>query len=161
MPADIQVGIDPGELRRFEDALGRLVRQSGIAVTTVVFKVMFDLLRDIIRGTPVDTGRARAAWTVWHEDRRVGAPPIGRAGPAVGQGMQEGRTRSNLPGAAQIPDSVRVRSPADAPYTEVTNFVRYILPLEFGWSRQAPQGFVRKEVGRHARHFMERLRRAQ
>lgn len=159
MPAEVWIGISREEFRRFEEALGRLVRVQGVSVTTVVFKVMFDLLRDIIRATPVDTGRARAAWTVWYEERGLPVPPVGGTGAGVAEGMQDGFARSNLPTEGAIPTSLKARAEADKPYTEITNAVRYILPLEFGWSRQARSGMVRKEVIRHAKHFLARLKR--
>ena len=63
MVARVTVDIAPHELRRFELALGELVRRAGGRVSLVVRKVAFDLMRDIMRSTPVDTGRARAAWS--------------------------------------------------------------------------------------------------
>lgn len=153
------VEITKSERRRFEVALGELVRTSAIDLTIVVRKVAFDLLRDIIRATPVDTGRARAAWTVVFEVVGLPTPRIGGNPTGIALGKADGEARVNLPHAAQHSRRLGGSEIGDKPYVEVINAVKYILPLEFGWSSQAPLGMVRKEVRRHARDFLTQLRR--
>ena len=161
MPFIPTIEITKKEQRRFERAMGEIVRRSGISVETVVLKVALDLHRDFVRLTPVDTGRARAAWTVWL-DSRGRTPPIGGRDPqAVAEGKQLGTFRENLPGrSAQSRDLRKRNLKADRPFVEVTNNVFYIIPLEFGWSRQAPAGFARVTVRRHARLMVQNLKRA-
>ena len=155
MVARVTVDIAPHELRRFELALGELVRRAGGRVSLVVRKVAFDLMRDIMRSTPVDTGRARAAWsTVFDKLGGAGVPITGKAVDAaeVAKGKSEGEASANLP--ARVPAELKALTPADLPYVEVTNNVRHILPLEFGYSDQAPNGRVRVQVHRHARFYL-------
>lgn len=173
MPAVPTVSITPAQLTRFERALGRIVKEEGGEVVFVVFKTAVDLFRDITIGTPRRTGRAAAAWTVFFD--RIGRP-LSIRGPrvqssAVMLGKSEGEARTNLPPSAgtragaraPLPPDVKRRSPLDRPFAELRNNVKYILPLEYGWttrggrrvvSRQAPAGFVRHNVRRHARYFL-------
>ena len=85
----------------------------------------FDLLRDVILKTPVDTGRARGGWG-------AGAEAVGIRVPAK-QGHAEGRARSEF-SAAKRGNAVRLVT---------TNRVDYIEHLEAGTSTQAPFGMVR------------------
>ncbi|HCA25341.1 MAG TPA: hypothetical protein DEP32_14350 [Pseudomonas sp.] len=93
------------------------------------------LFGDVIKSTPVDTGRARGAWTT-----SVGTPnesperedkiKVGRTG---GEAMAEVE-ENTPPGAGQV--------------TYLSNTLPYILFLEEGSSTQAPTGMVRKNVAR-------------
>ncbi|TAL42122.1 MAG: HK97 gp10 family phage protein, partial [Salinibacterium sp.] len=68
------IEIDKRELDRFQGALGKMIAIAGEKASLVVRKVAFDLLRDIIRATPVDTGRARAGWTAWFDSTGASMP---------------------------------------------------------------------------------------
>lgn len=74
----------------------------------------------ITAGTPVDTGRARANWFV-----SEGAPRTDTTESTTPE------QRPQLTGRAPI---------------YVTNSLPYIVPLEFGHSKQAPHGMVRKAL---------------
>lgn len=164
------VDIDPRELLRFERALGELVSKSGLSTSVVVRKVFLDVMRDVMRGTPVDTGRARAAWSVAFDGLGVKSPAIGARGrdeagrflsgeagaaPGAAEGKRLGVYEGNLPKKSS--DGLRPAPSDDKPYAQITNNVRYILPLEFGSSRQAPQGMVRRTIRRHAKEFLAEL----
>lgn len=161
MPFIPTIEITKREQRRFERAIGEIVRKSGVSVETVILKVALDLHRDIVLLTPVDTGRAKAAWTVWL-DSRGRTPAIGGRDPrAVAQGKILGTFRENLPGRGAHSRDLRKRNQkADRPFVEVVNNVIYIIPLELGLSPQAPAGFVRITVRRHARLLLQRLKAA-
>uniref|UniRef100_A0A6M3JNS9 Putative tail protein n=1 Tax=viral metagenome TaxID=1070528 RepID=A0A6M3JNS9_9ZZZZ len=101
-------------------------------------KIVFEVLRGVVGRTPVDTGRARGNWQV-----SIGAPkdgevetkekgPRGEA-PQAGGGGVFGAGRTEL-GAL----------PRGRPFQVVfiTNNVPYIVRLEEGWSKQAPQGML-------------------
>lgn len=144
----ISARITSRELKRFERGWSGRMQQKSALASVIVRKVAIDLIRDIILLTPVDTGRARAAWTPWME--RTGAP-VTIGGTAFGKalGRREGRFRENLFPAGD--GKLRGASRADHPFVEVTNNVRYIIPLEFGRSPKAPAGMVRITVRRHIR----------
>lgn len=79
----------------------------------------------IVARTPVSTGAARASWSV-----SVGSPaPVVRTGGSIG---------------APLPPPIFPLKTAPA-YSKIyiTNGVPYIMPLEYGSSKQAPQGMVR------------------
>ena len=153
-----KIEIDDAELRRFERALGVLVQRAGGELSRVIRKVSFDLMRDIMRSTPVDTGRARAAWSVLFDAVGISAPSIGGTPAGVAQGKREGVATVNLPTMAQIPTGLTGPKPQDLPFVQVVNNVKYIIPLEFGWSRQARLGMVRKEIRRHGRELVTQLK---
>jgi hypothetical protein len=102
-----------------------------------------DLLKGVVLGTPVDTGRARGNWqasistaasgTIDREDRSGGAT-IAAAQPVIEQ------------------------APGTVFY--ITNNLPYIYRLEFeGWSKQAPSGWVRTSIER-TKQIAQRMPRA-
>lgn len=80
------------------------------------------LVRLISFGTPVDTGRARANWFI-----AEGAPRIETTTSTVPQTYSS----AGLEGKRVI---------------YITNSLPYIVPLEYGHSKQAPHGMVRKAI---------------
>ncbi|WHI46596.1 hypothetical protein [Microbulbifer sp. VAAF005] len=108
-------------LKQFnEDALAeadRLYRATNI-----------ELFNSVIRDTPVDTGRARGNWQT-----TVGAP------------AQSSSLRLDRSGAeAQTEVIQNVRGLDKVNY--LINNLPYIQPLEYGHSKQAPAGMVRRNV---------------
>ena len=111
--------------------LQRFARKAGGNLDKVLRKVVFDITREIIQKTPVDTGHARSNWfwgvqVVSDEDATLsksGAPSLARA--------------------ASFASTVR-----SGGVVYLTNNLPYILPLEFGSSQQAPAGMVRITVAR-------------
>lgn len=105
--------------------------KAGTVPDKVLRKVVFDITREIIQKTPVDTGHARSNWfwgvqVVSDEDATLsksGAPSLARA--------------------ASFASTVR-----SGGVVYLTNNLPYILPLEFGSSQQAPAGMVRITVSR-------------
>lgn len=94
--------------------------------------VCFTLFKDIVLGTPVDTGRARANWQA-----SIGA--------AVG-GEVIGTDRSGSTTIAQAQPDIE-KAPGTVFY--ISNNLPYIYRLEFeGWSKQAPSGWVRYSIER-------------
>lgn len=89
------------------------------SIDKIIRKTVFDLYSRIVQRTPVDTGRAKANWSV-----------------------------SVAPGSETYPDSSRKLKPADIEWQEYDNVIyiynnlEYIAALESGHSRQAPVGMV-------------------
>lgn len=95
---------------------------------------------ELVKQTPVDTGRARAGWSIGTEPSEW-TPPPGvweefLANGSIDSAVAKGLTNKKL-------------SEADVIY--ICNNVQYIMALEAGWSAQAPQGFIGK--------FLQRLNR--
>ena len=90
-------------------------------------KVAFALLAKIIKRNPVDLGRSRAGWYVGADRLGVITPSSGTQEEA--KGRNEGDYTEKLRGNEQ--------------YIEIVNRVHYTRYLEFGHSKQAPEGMVR------------------
>ncbi|RLC65537.1 MAG: hypothetical protein DRI01_00560 [Chloroflexi bacterium] len=103
-------------------------------------KLAFDLLARIAKRTPVDTGRARAGWLTGMKAlaRKTGQSPNIRfegsnvSRKAIAQGEKEG--------------SYKETDSAGKKVIEITNSVRYVIYLEYGWSKKSPRGMVRVTI---------------
>ena len=83
-------------------------------------EIALQLHRKIVLGTPVDTGRARANWQISES-----APELG---------VILGRDLAPIP---KLSGDTTIY---------ITNSLPYIVPLEYGHSKQAPHGMVRKAI---------------
>lgn len=97
-------------------------------------KTAIDLLKRVIRKTPVDTGRARGGWLAFLEEENVAVNVSQDAGgnfsqEEVQRGIEEGDFEVDFRGASK-----RI---------QIMNGVEYIIPLEFGHSEQSPAGMLR------------------
>jgi hypothetical protein len=102
----------------------------------IVRKVALDLLRGVVLMTPVLTGRARANWQT-----TIGTPAIGEVpwvegspGGAADKALSDGQ--------------VEVAAAQGDVTIFLTNNVPYIVALEEGHSKQAPEGMVRQTIAR-------------
>lgn len=107
----------------------------------------FVVHRDIVRATPIDTGRAKSSWNISPDqpdhtttpllaDRvnPIGGAIIEKAAPGASP-LTPGQAESvALQQQAHMPDRVRT--------IFISNALPYILNLENGSSRQAPAGMV-------------------
>lgn len=108
----------------------------------VIRKVLFDLLQEIIRKTPVDTGRARASWVLSVDFDDFQLPP-GDYNSSFEKVIPE--TMSWLPKSSQY---------------VIYNNLEYIVALENGHSKQAPQGFVAQALAAIGEHVSKAARAA-
>lgn len=107
--------------------LDRIAKQTGIRIETVARKVTFDLYRNVVLKSPVDTGRFRANWNV-----SFGVPSYTTTGSTdAGRGLQEAGKALSLPVGGVV---------------FLSNGLAYARRLEMGYSRQAPIGMVRTSV---------------
>lgn len=108
-----------GDLLTFAD-------RAGLRANQTVRKVAFDMTKDLVQATPVDTGHARSNYFLGNDPvdstdttaSTNGAPSLGRA--------------------AQFAATVVAGG-----VFYITNNLPYIMALEFGSSQQAPLGFAR------------------
>lgn len=106
--------------------------------------------RTIVLATPVDTGRARANWLVSFRSPASDVP----------EGAQSGESKEAR-GAGAAAKALAQANKKIAEYEDgsifITNNVAYIVPLDKGSSRQAPEGMIRAglaaaaDVARRAR----------
>ena len=106
----------------FEGNMRKFSAKMGIDFTQVVRKVAFDVWNDATKATPVDTGRARASWSISEEYANLAVKPEGYSSPS-GQGQV---------GAISGKKDVII-----------SNNVDYIVFLEEGSSQQAPNGMTK------------------
>ncbi|ATE85553.1 HK97 gp10 family phage protein [Salmonella enterica] len=99
---------------------------------TVVRAVSLKLFSAIIKASPVDTGRFRGNW------QTSGATPV--TGVIAGVDPTGNKAVNN---AATYIGS----APSWYEFT-LTNNLPYAERLEYGWSKQAPQGIVRVNIAR-------------
>lgn len=110
------------DFRSFSVALDAFARKVGLSAQTVQKRVAFDLYGRIIRKTPVDTGRARASWTISANKADRSVQPAGRAS------------------YAPPPITIPAITPGQA--LVISNNLPYIVKLENGHSKQSPAGMV-------------------
>lgn len=115
------------DLRSFQLQLDRAYeRKVEQRVAQVTRWVALEALRRVVMKTPVDTGRARGSWQVAVSVRPTGEVDIydKDGGATIAEGSRE---------IAQV-------GPYETIY--IASNLSYILPLEEGHSRQAPNGMV-------------------
>ena len=123
--------------KELQETLTALVEaHAGLARAAIAAAIVREF-GEMIRQTPVDTGRARAGWSIGTEPSEW-TPPQGVWEEFISNGfvdsaVAKGLTNKNL-------------SEADVIY--ICNNVQYIMALEAGWSKQAPQGFIGKFLKR-------------
>ena len=124
--------------KKIEQKIDRTLNQ-GIRAT------LFEVSTAIIKDTPADTGRARGNWQA----------SVGRG--ATGD-VSVGSVRSGE--AKAIADVDQTVSVAVGDLYYLTNNLPYIERLEYGWSKQAPGGMVRKNMQNFNRLFVKNLKAA-
>jgi hypothetical protein len=136
------------------DAFARRMRERGrnieVAGNRLVQEVALVVDRELVMGTPVDTGRARSNWQV-----SVAAPTrdqIAAYRPGLGGSSGPANTQAAMDQAAQ---AIKARQPEQDVF--ISNNLPYIKRLNEGHSAQAPAGFVERAIKRG----LEVVRRAR
>lgn len=99
---------------------------------TVMRQVSIKLFSAIIKASPVDTGRFRMNWMA--------------SGGTPASGTTDATDKSGNTATGNATSFVLKAS--DWREFTLTNNLPYAQRLEYGWSQQAPQGFVRTNVSR-------------
>jgi len=120
--------------RNFNIDLRKFGVQTQAQVGLAVRKIALDITADVVMMTPVDTGRARANWL----------PSLQVPNTAITDQTDKsgGKAMSEMAAVAssfQIGDTIWL-----------SNNLPYILKLENGHSKQAPQGMVEVTMSRYA-----------
>lgn len=98
----------------------------------VMRQVSIKLFSAIIKASPVDTGRFRMNWMA--------------SGGAPSSGITDATDKSGNTATGNATSFIL--KAADWREFTLTNNLPYAQRLEYGWSQQAPQGFVRVNVSR-------------
>jgi len=114
----------------FSDDVRRFNEKAVSAHNKITRLATLELFRGVILATPVDKGRARGGWTT-----SVGAPAASpdRLDPSGGSAVAE-VVEKTPEGAGQV--------------TYLSNDLPYIMALEEGSSKQAPEGMVKRNMDR-------------
>ena len=124
--------------KKIESKMARNLNQ-GIRAT------LLEVSTAIIKDTPADTGRARGNWQA----------SIGRG--ATKEIAVNNQRSGEAKAIADVDQNVSV-AVGDLYY--LTNNVPYIERLEFGWSKQAPSGMVRKNLQNFNRLLAKNIKSA-
>jgi len=124
--------------KKIESKIDRTLDQ-GIRAT------ILELSTAIIKDTPAKTGRARGNWQA-----SIGRGATGEVS-VVNKRAGEAKAISNVNQKASV-------AVGDLYY--LTNNVPYIERLEYGWSKQAPGGMVRKNMQNFNRLLAKNIREA-
>jgi hypothetical protein len=117
----------------FSDDVRRFSAKAADAHDKITRLATLELFRGVILATPVDKGRARGGWTT-----SVGAPAASpeRLDPSGNSAVSE-VIEKTPEGAGQV--------------TYLSNDLPYIMALEEGSSKQAPEGMIRRNMDRVSR----------
>lgn len=117
--------------------LDKLAKRAGARLEDVARKVTYDLFAEVVRRSPVDTGRFRANWNVSY----------GTADLTITESTQQARGTTEAAKALTLPVGGVLY---------LANALPYSLRLENGWSKQAPTGMVKLSV----QNFNDHLKKA-
>lgn len=110
--------------------IGAWVAKAGDRADLVVRKVSLDMFTKVILKSPVDTGRFRGNWQTG-----IGSAP---------GGILETLDKSGSAAISKMSGVIQGARAGDSIY--LSNNLSYAVKLEYGHSKQAPQGMVRTTV---------------
>lgn len=127
----------------FKEDVERFARKTKLNMDIVVRKVTIDLSSNLIRLSPVKTGRFRGNWVLG-----VGTPDTSTLPIVDPTGAT---TQAGI--AAKAEAQVRAGG-----IVYITNSLPYARRLEYGWSKQAPSGMVRITVMNYQQYMANIVR---
>ena len=123
--------------KELQETLTALVdAHAGLARAAIAAAIVREF-GELIKQTPVDTGRARAGWSIGTEPSEWTPPP----------GVWEEFLANGYIDAA-VAKGLTNKKLSESEVVYICNNVEYIMALEAGWSKQAPQGFIGKFLQR-------------
>ena len=123
--------------KELQETLTALVEaHAGLARAAIAAAIVREF-GELIKQTPVDTGRARAGWSIGTEPSEWTPPP----------GVWEEFLANGYIDAA-VAKGLTNKKLSESEVVYICNNVEYIMALEAGWSKQAPQGFIGKFLQR-------------
>lgn len=128
------------DAKRLSAAITRVVEHKRELTGLVLQKATAEVVAEIQRKSPVDTGRFRGGWTPYLQS--LGLP----------SDIPSTDTRAVAEGAAMSGYDDQHNHPTD-PHITITNGVPYGPELEAGKSNQAGAGFVAETLARLGKHL--------
>jgi len=111
----------------FASGIAGYAKRTGLSIDNAVIAVCTEASVNIIKKTPVDTGRARGAWFASIND--------------ISSEVSETRSENEA-----IISAIMTAQKASGVIFTLTNNLPYIRGLEYGRSKQSPAGMVRLTV---------------
>jgi len=129
--------------------MSKFIQKAKVNQAAVAKKTAIGLFSAVIKGTPVDTGNARYSWHVDFnkfssdvEDSKTGKAAKKRSADEVSS-----REAFKVEGGYKSGDTITITNNSD-----------HIVPLEYGYSKQAPAGFVRINVAKFQKFVNKAVR---
>lgn len=110
----------------FEVDINKWANKVNLSVDNAIVAVCAQISTEVIKRTPVDTGRARANWI-----------------PSIGTPSDNVTDNTDTSGILATNKALNVSKVASGKMFWLVNNLPYIQKLEYGWSNQAPHGMVR------------------
>jgi len=111
----------------FASGIKGYAKRTGLSIDKAVIAVCAKASTEIIRKTPVDTGRARGNWFATIGNTSTDTSEVRTDGEAIG-------------------DAITTSMKASGNIFYLTNNLPYIRRLEYGYSKQAINGMVRLTI---------------
>jgi hypothetical protein len=126
----------------FADKISQFAEKTNVRASVIFRKIGLSVAASLIQKSPVDTGRFRGNWMLG-----IGQPDSQTIEITDVDGNQS---------QARIANGIQNVFLGDAIY--ITNALPYAIPLEYGWSKQAPNGMVRLTVAEWSSHVGNAIR---
>lgn len=127
-----------GHVGSFSLDVRNFMARANMRVDRVVKKILMDIFDALLQATPVDTGYARFCWGV------------GQTAPDVN--LARGGPGPYSPRRAEAKAAIQALQIREGFLCYIHNNCRYIIPLEYGHSGQAPRGMVRVTLSRFSNY---------
>lgn len=121
-------------LQQFSLDILAFARKTRLNVDLVKRKICLDVFRSLVMKSPVDTGRFRGNWQIG----------VGSVNTDVGSQVDKSGSNAVTGAMGIIESTVKAGQ-----IVYLTNSLPYAVRLEYGWSKQAPQGMVRLTVAEY------------
>lgn len=122
----------------FADDIRKFAEKTKLNLELVHRKVVLDLTYSVIEMSPVKTGRFRNNWNIAY-----GSP-------------NTGTTENTFQPFGRVYQEAQQLKPGGVVY--ITNSLPYAIPLEYGWSQQAPEGMVRVTIRNYEQYIADAVR---
>ena len=141
----------------FAADLRKFMEKTKISMDKVVRKVTFDLFGEVVMRTPVDTGMARSNWQLGINERPTGIVDDAKRRINKQRNDKWGsyKTAKTVISAPMMANLSNVKAGG---VNYIANNLPYIKQLEYGSSKQAPQGMAWITVQNFQRIVDEALR---
>ncbi len=119
---------------QFERQIKKFAKHMRINANVFVRKIAFDVFAGVTKRTPVDTGWARSNWQIAIGNPSTNIlekPPENSNGEAYAKSVNAKQLRNLTPSSIEA-----------FPVIWITNNLPYIIPLEYGHSKQMDKGYM-------------------